>query len=158
VVRLRLVVPVPESAVPDLHLGQAIDVVVPALGARSREKSLVLPMRSAMRPAPCIPRSTWKPDDTLVEGMYAETKLILHQKDNALTIPVQAVKRDGSSASVFVVDKSGNVAERPITLGVDSDARIEILTGLTDGDQVVVGNVNAITSRAARPRQTGCSK
>jgi hypothetical protein len=42
------------------------------------------------------------------------------------------------------VDKSGNVAERPITLGVDSDARIEILTGLTDGDQVVVGNVNAL--------------
>ncbi len=143
--RLRLVVPVPESAVPDLHLGQAIDVVVPALARTFKGK--------VARFADSLNEETRtmhteidveNPDDTLVEGMYAETTLVLHQKDNALTIPVQAVKRSGANASVLVVDQAGDVVERPITLGVDSGARVEILAGLTEGDQVVVGNLNAL--------------
>ncbi len=143
--RLRLVVPVPESAVPDLHLGQAIDVVVPALGRTFKGK--------VARFADSLNEETRTMhteidvenlDNTLVEGMYAETTLVLHQKDNALTVPVQAVNRSAANATAFVVDKSGNLVERPITLGVDSSARIEILTGLTEGDQVVVGNLNAL--------------
>jgi len=143
--RLRLVVPVPESAVPDLHLGQAIDVVVPALGRTI--KGRIARFADALSDETRTMHTeidVENPNDTLVEGMYAETTLILHQKDNALTVPVQAVKRDGASASVFVVDRSGDVAERQVTLGVDSGDRIEILTGLTDGDQVVVGNINAL--------------
>ena len=42
------------------------------------------------------------------------------------------------------MDKSGAVGQRVITLGVDSEARIEVLSGLSDGDQVIVGNLNAV--------------
>ncbi len=96
--RLRLVVPVPESAVPDLHLGQAIDVVVPALGRTFKGK--------VARFADSLNEETRTMhteidvenlDDTLVEGMYAETTLVLHQKDNALTVPVQAVNRSAQT-------------------------------------------------------------
>lgn len=143
--RLRLVVPVPESAVPDLRLGQAIDVVVPALARTFRGK--------VARFADSLSDETRtmhteidveNPDDTLVEGMYAETKLVLHQKDNALTVPVQALKRDGANLDVFVIDKSGGVTEHPVTIGVDSEASVEILTGLSEGDEVAVGNLNTL--------------
>jgi len=143
--RLRLVVPVPESAVPDLHLGQAIDVVVPALGRPFKGK--VARFADALNEETRTMHTeidVENPDGTLVEGMYAEATLVLHQKDHALTVPVQAVKRDGARTSVLVVDKSGDVVERPITLGVDGGARVEILTGLTEGDQVVVGNLSAL--------------
>lgn len=152
--RLRLVVPVPESAVSELRLGQAINVVVPALGRTFKGKvarfadSLNEETRT-MHTEINVENS----DDTLVEGMYAETSLVLHQKNNALTVPVQAVNRSGANASVFVVDKSGDVVERPVTLGVDGGARIEILSGLAEGDQVVVGNLNALqTGERVRPK------
>lgn len=143
--RLRLVVPVPESAVPDLRLGQAIDVVVPALGRTIKGK--VARFADALNEETRTMHTeidVENPDGTLVEGMYAETTLVLHQKDSVLTVPVQAVKRNGTNGSVFVVDKSGAVGQRAITLGVDSEARIEVLSGLSDGDQVIVGNLNAV--------------
>lgn len=152
--RLRLVVPVPESAVPDLQLGQAIDVVVPALGRTFKGK--------VARFADELNEETRtmhteidveNPDGTLVEGMYAETTLVLHQKDNVLTVPIQAVKRTGTDGSVFVVDNSGTVGERSIKLGVDSGARIEVLSGVSDGDQVIVGNLNAVQAgQRVRPK------
>lgn len=143
--RLRLVVPVPESAVPDLRLGQAIDVVVPALGRTIKGK--VARFADALNEETRTMHTeidVENPDGTLVEGMYAETTLVLHQKDSVLTVPIQAVKRNGTNGSVFVVDKSGAVGQRAITLGVDSEARIEVLSGLSDGDQVIVGNLNAV--------------
>lgn len=152
--RLRLVVPVPESAVPDLQLGQAIDVVVPALGRTFKGK--------VARFADTLNEETRtmhteidveNPDGTLVGGMYAETTLVLHQKDNVITVPIQAVKRTGTDGSVFVVDKSGTVGERSIKLGMDSGALIEVLSGISDGDQVIVGNLNAVQAgQRVRPK------
>lgn len=152
--RLRLVVPVPESAVPDLHLGQAIDVVVPALARTFKGK--VARFADALNEETRTMHTeidVENPDGTLVEGMYAETTLVLHQKDNVLSVPIQAVKRTGTDGSVFVVDKSGTVGERSIKLGVDSGARIEVLSGVSDGDQVIVGNLNAVqVGQHVRPK------
>jgi len=152
--RLRLVVPVPESAVPELRLGQTIDVVVPALGRTFKGK--------VARFADALSEETRtmhteidveNSDGTLVEGMYAETNLVLHQKDNALAVPVQAVKRAHDHTSVFVVAQSGVVVERPITLGVDDGERIEVLFGLNEGDQVIVGNLNGVQpGQRVRPK------
>ena len=136
--RLRLVVPVPESAVPDLRLGQSIDLVVPALGRTLKGK--------VARFADSLNEETRtmhteidveNPDGTLVEGMYAETTLVLHQKDNALTVPAQAIRRANNHATLFVVDQSSAVVERPVTLGVENGERIEVLSGLSAGEQVV---------------------
>ena len=152
--RLRLVVPVPESAVPDLQLGQAIDVVVPALGRTIQGK--VARFADALNEETRTMHTeidVENPDDTLVGGMYAETTLVLHQKDDVLTVPIQAVKRNGTNGSVFVVDGSGTVGERSIKLGVDSGARIEVISGVRDGDQVIVGNLNAVQAgQHVRPK------
>ena len=152
--RLRLVVPVPESAVPDLQLGQAIDVVVPALGRTIKGK--VARFADALNEETRTMHTeidVENPDDTLVGGMYAETTLVLHQKDSVLTVPIQAVKRIGTNGTVFVVDKSGIVGERSIKLGVDSGARIEVTSGVSDGDQVIVGNLNAVQAgQRVRPK------
>ena len=152
--RLRLVVPVPESAVPDLQLGQAIDVVVPALGRTIKGK--VARFADALNEETRTMHTeidVENPDDTLVGGMYAETTLVLHQKDSVVTVPIQAVKRIGTNGTVFVVDKSGIVGERSIKLGVDSGARIEVISGVSDGDQVIVGNLNAVQAgQHVRPK------
>jgi RND family efflux transporter MFP subunit len=145
--RLRLVVPVPESAVPDLHLGSAIDVNVAALGRTFKGK--VARFADALSDETRTMHTeidVENTDGTLVEGMYAETTLVLHQANNALSVPVEAVKRNGTHSSVLVVSPSGVVEERPVQLGVESGERIEVVSGLKEGDQVIVGNLSQFQS------------
>lgn len=143
--RLRLVVPVPESAVPNLHPGQAIDVTVPALNRTI--KGTIARLAEALDEQTRTMHTeidVENPAGTLVGGMYAETTLVLNQKADALTVPVQAVKREGSSGTLLVVDGSGMVAQRPVTLGAEGRGRIEILRGLATGEQVIVGNGSGV--------------
>jgi len=141
--RLRLVVPVPESAVPSLHLGQAIDVVVPALGRTFKGKvarfadSLNVDTRTMHTEIDVDNK-----DDTLVEGMYAETTLQLVQRSNALTIPVQAVQRNGQTASVLRVRPDGVLEQRSVTLGTEAADSVEVVSGISEGDHVVIGHAS----------------
>ncbi len=139
--RLRLVVPVPESAVPQLRLGSTVDVRVPALNRTFQGR--------VARYADSLNEETRtmhteidmdNPDGKVLDGMYAETTIILNRKENVLTIPVQAVERHGATAKVLTVDAQGRIREHAVTLGVESSDQVEILGGLHDDDRVVVGN------------------
>jgi RND family efflux transporter MFP subunit len=139
--KLRLVVPVPESAVPQIHLGSVVQVRVGALnrtfeGRVARFADALDSQTRTMETEIDVENR----DGTLVDGMYAETSLILSEKDGVLTVPIQAVQREESGASVLMVDREGRVEERPVTLGADGNDRVEILSGLSEGDQVVIGN------------------
>ena len=100
-------------------------------------------------------------DRSLVQGMYAEVALVLAHKDSVLTIPVQAVKRNGSEASVLVVDANNRLDERSVKLGMEGSERLEILSGLKEGDRVVIGNRSQfrpgerVTPKPVRESATG---
>lgn len=141
--KLRLVVPVPESAVPDLRLGSVIDVLVPALGRTF--KGRVARYSEALNDETRTMHTEIdidNPDGTLINGMYAETTLVLQEKNDTLSVPIEAVKRNGSEGSVLVVDSSGVVEVRSVRLGIDGNGRIEVLSGVNEGDQVIVGNLS----------------
>ncbi len=139
--RLRLVLPVPESAVPRIHVGTTVKVVVPALG-RTFEGRVARLSDDVERQTRTMETEidVKNADDTLVAGMYAETVLDLLRKDSALTVPVQAVARNGAAATVLIVGKDNRIEERPVTIGMEGARRLEILTGLEEGDRVVVGS------------------
>ena len=77
---------------------------------------------------------------TLVEGMYAEARLSSTENKDALTAPIQAVERNGSGASVLIVDSQGQIQERPVKLGAEGSDRVEMLSGLAENDRVVIGS------------------
>ena len=66
-------------------------------------------------------------------GMTAETNIIVRKDDNALLLPTSAVK-DGK---VWVV-RDDRLAEQVVATGVVGNERVEILSGLTESDQVVL--------------------
>jgi RND family efflux transporter MFP subunit len=139
--KLRLVLPVPESAVPDVHLGSAVEVRVPALqrsftGKVARFADALDAQTRTMQTEIDFPNL----DNTLVDGMYAETTLTLLETQNALTVPIQAVQRTESGGQVLIVDRSGRIEERDVTLGQEGSNRVQILSGLQERDQVVIGN------------------
>ena len=78
-------------------------------------------------------------DGRLIPGMYAEATLSLTKIANELCIPTEAVSRDNSSATVLMVNKQNAIEERQIKLGFEGESYIQVLSGLTEGDRVVIG-------------------
>ena len=137
---LRLILPVPESAVSRVHVGEAVEVRVSSLGR-------TFPGRVA-RFADKIQQSTRTMDTevdvtnsslTLIPGMYAEVNLRVDERRNVLSIPLDAVDRSGPVARVYVVISPGVIHITPVTLGLEGDQRVEVRSGLQEGDAVVVG-------------------
>lgn len=137
---LRLILPVPESVVSRVHVGETLDVNVSSLGR-------VFPGRVA-RFADKIQESTRTMDTevdvpnpalTLIPGMYAEVTLRLDGRKDVLTVPIDAVDRSGPSPRVYLVKPAGSIQIIPIVTGLETDQRVEVRSGLQAGDTVVVG-------------------
>jgi len=76
-------------------------------------------------------------------GMFARVAIVYERKLDALQIPRTALLDGDGPPKVFVV-KGGKAAERPVQLGLSNGAYVEIVTGLKDGEQVVVVGQAAI--------------
>ena len=70
-------------------------------------------------------------------GMFARVAIVYERKLDALQIPRTALLDGDGPPKVFVV-KDGKAAERNVQLGLTNGAYVEIVTGLKDGEQVVV--------------------
>jgi RND family efflux transporter MFP subunit len=142
---LRLILPVPESSVPGVHVGQPVEVKVPSLnrsfaGRVARFAAKVQLSTRTMDTEVDVPN----PDLILVPGMYATVNLTLEQHNNALAIPLTAIGGGEEKPTVLLVRPDGAVEERPVALGLETSNRVEIRAGLSEGDLVVVGNRNQI--------------
>lgn len=78
------------------------------------------------------------PDDVLKLGMTARVDITTSQKDDALVVPIAALKTNDSGSYVIRVDANGQTEQVPVTTGIYSDEYVEILSGLTQGDKVSI--------------------
>ncbi|MEQ1877518.1 MAG: efflux RND transporter periplasmic adaptor subunit [Bdellovibrionia bacterium] len=76
-------------------------------------------------------------DPRIRVGMNAQCDIVLNAKANALVVPLNAIKHDGNSEYVEVLDR-GALTKRPVRLGVTNDVAAEIASGLADGEIVRV--------------------
>lgn len=137
----RLTLPVPESAVPMIRLGTTVTVHVQALnrdfeGKVARYADAVNQETRTMHTEVDVPNA----DGSIVEGMYAEVTLTLARKDHALAVPIQALDRNGSRTTVLVVNSQGRIEEREVQLGMEGANQVEVTSGLSANDQVVIGS------------------
>src|SRR5229473_2968419 len=153
--KLRLVLPVPESVAGQIHLGDPVKVRVQALdqeieGRVSRfADSLDRQTRTMETEIDFDNRS-----GRLIPGMYTETRLSLREKKNALTIPLEAISRNGEEATVLAVNKENVIEERHVRLGAEDETRVEVLAGLSEQDRVVIGSRTQFrTGERVRPRE-----
>jgi len=161
--RLRLILPVPESAVPTVHIGQEVEVRVPTLnrsfpGKVVRFADKVALATRTMDTEVDVPN----PSLVLIPGMYAEVNLTLDRRNRVVTIPLTAVDIDGegsgghaaaSTGSVMVVTPNNRVEMRRVSLGLETASRIEVRSGLNEGDMVVIASRSALQSgEEVRPK------
>jgi len=77
-------------------------------------------------------------DRTLRIGMTAQVSIVLEAVDDALSVPVGAVSDgpDGQSVQVLVGE---NAETRAVETGLNDKVQVQIIKGLSEGDQVVIG-------------------
>jgi RND family efflux transporter MFP subunit len=137
----RLVIPVPESSVRYIRVGDPVEVRVPSLNRTVPGKvtRFSVDVREDTRTMH-TEVDVSNPDRILIPGVYAEATLTLEKKTNVYVLPLQAVTIIGSQGSVSVVNNADEIENRPVTLGMRTPAEIEIESGVQEGDQVVTSD------------------
>jgi RND family efflux transporter MFP subunit len=138
--KLRLVFPVSVSYVALIKQGDPVEINVASLqtnftGTISRFTRKIDTATRTME----VEADVANPNLKLVPGMYATVGLTTEQHKHVLTLPVEAVSRQKSS-SVFLVNKNGEIEERTVTTGMETPSEVEILSGLNEGDLVMIGS------------------
>jgi RND family efflux transporter MFP subunit len=138
---LRLTVQVPESSVSQIHLGAPVDVRVQALGRTfpgkiARFADRVNGETRTMETEVDVPN----PRLELIPGMYADASIVLQRAADVLVAPIESIDRDGDHTTTMVVTPAHALERRDVTLGLELPDRVEVKSGLAQGDEVVVGN------------------
>lgn len=141
---LRLVIPVPETVVPDVRLGESVQVRVTALnrkflGKVTRFSDQIDMQTRTMHTEVQVPN----PNYEIVPGMYAYVELPTSRSVNVLAVPVQAVQRSGEGlGTVLVVNDQDAIESRNVKLGMETANDVEIASGLQENELVIFGEQN----------------
>jgi RND family efflux transporter MFP subunit len=148
----RLVIPVPESYVHFVRLGDTVSVNVPSLNRTFPGKvaRFSVDVRQDTRTMH-TEVDVANPGRILLPGLYAEATLTLEKKDNAVAVPLQAVDQEDNRATVYIVDAANKIEVRPIVLGTQTPTDAEVVSGLQEGELVVVSDRSGL--KAGQPAQ-----
>lgn len=144
--RMELSFAIPEKFLGQIRIGQTVEGHTPAypgerfagelvqLGTRINELSRTLPVRALLN----------NPDGKLRPGQYMAASLTLRQRE-ALIIPEQSVMIRGDETYVFVTD-DGVARRLSVELGTRSPGIVEVASGLSLEDQVIVTGQDRLSS------------
>jgi RND family efflux transporter MFP subunit len=152
--KYRLVIPVPESYVHFIRIGDPVSVSVPSLnrtfpGRVSRTSVDVKEDTRTMHTEVDV----LNPDHVLYPGLYVDATISLERKSDVIAIPLQALNRSGDRTTVYVVGSSNTIESRAVTLGVQTADHVEIVSGLHEGEKIVVSDRSGLKAgQAVRPQ------
>lgn len=140
---LRLVLPIPESIAAGIRIGDPIKVHVQALnqdyvGKVSRFADSLDEQTRTMH----TEIDFQNPDGKLLPGMYVEASVPPAVRTAVLTVPLEAVEMNGENGTVLVANPQNVLEERNIKLGLVGSTRVEVVSGLSEGERVVIGSRN----------------
>lgn len=146
---LRAVLPFPETFLGRIQVGQKVRLVLPDQpdttvdGQINELRPIVGRDNRAIEAIVAFANpSNWKPGGSVVG------EVILDQRSDALTIPIEALVLRPAGELVYVLD-GGVVKASPVTIGVRTGSYVEVLSGLEAGQRVAVKGAGFLTDGAA---------
>ncbi len=142
-------VSVPESEIGKIALGQKTVVIISALENREVQGRVTLigAMANPRTRSYTVKIELANPDYTLLNGMIAEAKIVTDKKVEIITVPGNAIIRDANNLMyVFLADQStGRAIRRRVFSGFVHKSEIEIKSGLSMGDTVIISGQHKLT-------------
>jgi len=95
-------------------------------------------------------------DNSLFPQQFVNIRLLVNTLTNQIVVPNVAVQNGQQGTFVYVVDDDSKVHLKTVQVGVTTETSSDILSGLTDGDRVVVdGTDRLIEGAQVRVRKAG---
>ena len=136
---LHLVFSLPQHYVSDLENGQTIRGVAGNCESRfNATVSVIDPFLNPETRSVTIQAIVPNEDGTLLPGMAAALRLEVADVPDALSVPLEAIIRQGTKRLVYTVQDNNVVSSQQVRLGQFALKQVEILSGLKAGDTVVV--------------------
>lgn len=140
----RLEAAVEESRSKSVRVGGRVNVRIDALG----NGEIIGTVAEVMPSADAASRSyTVKidlpADSRLRTGIYGLARFPVAQKE-AITVPQTAIVVRGQLTGLFVVAPNGTAQFRIVTTGTESEGMVEILSGLSEGDEIVTSDTASL--------------
>lgn len=134
-----------EQDLPAFSLSMPIDVNIDSLGKTiSGQVIYISPMVDPTSLMYTVRIAIDNASGELKSGMFAKALLDSVLRPQALLIPKAALLEKDGAEYVFVVDAQNQVTKRTVKSGAKGDTQVEILSGLTEGDQVAVTNLSRL--------------
>ncbi|MBO3745762.1 HlyD family efflux transporter periplasmic adaptor subunit [Streptosporangiaceae bacterium NEAU-GS5] len=83
-------------------------------------------------------------------GMSAVVRLTVRESPDAVAVPASAIVSSGRESVIWVV-RAGRAERRVVKLGAQGDAEVEVLSGVSVGDQIVVRGADTVRQGQAVP-------
>jgi multidrug efflux system membrane fusion protein len=154
---LRVYVSVPQAYAPNMKVGMKATVTLQEfpgqkfLGTIARTADAIDPATRTLNTEVDVPNK----DGKLLPGSFGQVHFATGTSIPRITIPVNAMLFRAEGPRVAVVDKDGKVHLRPISIGRDFGATLEILGGLEVTDQIIINPSDSLEDgqkvRVAKP-------
>ena len=137
---LRVYVSVPQTYAPNMKVGMKANVTLQEfpgqkfLGTVARTADAIDPATRTLNTEVDVPNK----DSKLLPGSFGQVHFATGTSVPRITIPVNAMLFRAEGPQVAVVDKDGKVHLRPISIGRDFGATLEILGGLDVSDRIII--------------------
>ena len=135
---------VPQGKISTAKIGQAATVVVD--GSNQTYNGVIQYMDSIADSTSRIFNCKVKIDNSdksLSPGTYGKATLISDQKNDVITVPVNALVGNEGDYSVFIND-NGIAKKTKVIIGQTDENNVEITSGIKDGDQIIYTNTSTI--------------
>jgi macrolide-specific efflux system membrane fusion protein len=151
---LRLEVPLSESDIHRVAVNQPASVTVNALPGEKLAAHVAaidnMPTTNNGVVSYTVTLALDQSESGLKPGMTASAQVVVSQIDGVVTVPSSAISRRGIASTVTVVS-GGKKSVRPVVTGITGDSTIQVISGLTAGQQVAI----AIPTGSARGAGAG---
>jgi RND family efflux transporter MFP subunit len=147
---LRIFVAVPEVDAPNLHEGDVATVTFDAYPGQTFKGKLAR-TEGAINPASrtlLVEVDVDNADGKLLPGAYAFVHFTLQRRENSVVIPANTLLFRSEGLRVAVV-RNGAAELAPITIGRDYGDRVEVLSGLSTDDEVILNPSDSLVSGMA---------
>ena len=142
---LRLRIDVPEASIGKVSVGQGISLQTSAYPDRSFAGTVarILPSLNATARTLTVEAEVQNSDGLLKPGQFATVRITQSQPENAVMVPVSAVKAEGDTNKVYVI-KDGVAHERIVQTGLLEGDTIQIKQGLQEGELIATSNLGSL--------------
>jgi RND family efflux transporter MFP subunit len=146
--KLRVLVQVPQEMARSIAIGQSAEMTLPGLPGRKFAAKVIRTAGAITADSRTLPveLETDNPKGEILSGSYAKVRFTDVKMKASLTLPANTVLFRPEGPQIGVMDADGKVSLRSVSIGRDFGQTIEIITGVSPQDRVIVNPSDSLVN------------